>query len=143
MTKSTFITLVSILFAAVSSCFAQNDTAGQTVYVDGILRIKLVDSYSMDFKVNEDWTINVEEIPFLKKMAKKYGIASVRQDFRLKNDPKLLHVLTIMFDNIDLTDKFIQKLEKNRNVEYVERVVIKKLMMKEPRVLELNDAQKK
>ena len=143
MTKSTFITLVSILFAAVSSCFAQNDTAGQTVYVDGILRIKLVDSYSMDFKVNEDWTINVEEIPFLKKMAKKYGISSVRQDFRLKNDPKLLHVLTIMFDNIDLTDKFIQKLEKNRNVEYVERVVIKKLMMKEPRFLELNDVQKK
>ena len=131
MSRKAFITIIATLFVAVSSCFAQQDSsARKSEYIDGLIRIKLVDSYPLNFTVNSNRTINIEEIDFLKKCEKKYHITAFRQDFNLKNDPKLLRILTIKFENTELTDKLIRKLEKNKKIEYVERVGLKNIMPK-------------
>ena len=130
MSKKAFITIIAALFTAVSCCFAQQETTTPPEYVDGVLSIKLIDSYPLDFKVNDDRTINIDEIALLKKCERKFKITSVRQEFYLNNDPKLLRTLTISFENTDMTDKLIEKLQKNKKVEFVERVGIKKMMMK-------------
>ncbi|MCQ2285451.1 MAG: hypothetical protein MJZ76_01080 [Bacteroidales bacterium] len=96
-------------------------------FVPGKIHLKLVDTYELNFKVNEDKSIDVAEIPFLKKLVKKFGITNVAQELTLNNDSKLLRTLTVYFSETENVDLLIEKLSKNRNVEYAEKIPVPRI----------------
>lgn len=121
------------LFAIMLSAVAQETNATEPApFMKGVLNIKLRNEYPLDFKADSTNSINVKDIKFLKKMAKKYGITHIGQNYNLNDDPILLRTLTISFSKTELTDKFIEKLKKNKNVEWVEQLPVKKALKNMP-----------
>ena len=130
MKKSVSLVVLFLSFFICTVSFAQNTetNVSSDKFVDGMIYVKLIDAYPLIYTVNGDKTINFDQIPFIQRLSKKYSITTIRQDFTLNDDPKLLRTLTLLFENKEVTDKLIRKLEKSRYVEYVERVPVKRMM---------------
>ncbi|MCQ2285774.1 MAG: S8 family serine peptidase [Bacteroidales bacterium] len=98
-------------------------------YVDGLIYMKLIDSYPLNFyvDVNNGRSVRAAEFPFLKEVFEKYGVVYVGQTLYLFDDPKLLRTLTISFTEQDKVDEFIAELEQFEQIEYAEKRVLKHL----------------
>ncbi|MBQ7490251.1 MAG: S8 family serine peptidase [Bacteroidales bacterium] len=98
-------------------------------YIDGIIYMKLVDDYPLNFRVDIDHgrEVSPNAFPFLKPVFEKYGVKFIAQTLYLFDDPKLLHTLAINFDDIYRVDEFIAELEKFAQVEYAEKPTLKHL----------------
>lgn len=97
-------------------------------FVDGVVYAKLVDEYPLDFEVDikNGRTIESSEFPFLHDLLSKYEVTGIAQNFYLFDDPKLLRTLTIGFEKMELVDAFIDELQLLKEIEYAEKLVIKK-----------------
>ena len=116
-----------IAIACFSGIFAQKVDPR---YIDGIIYMKLVDDYPLNFRVDieHDRAVSPDAFPFLKPIFEKYGVNYIGQTLYLFNDPKLLHTLAITFDDIYKVDDFIAELEKFAQIEYAEKPTLKHLM---------------
>ena len=124
---------IFILFAIMLNAGAQNEVPTEPVpFMKGVLHVKLQNDYPIDFKADSTNTVSIQDIKFLKKLAKKYGITRIGQDFQFKDDPTMLRTLTVSFSKTELTEKFIEKLQASKHVEWVEKVPVKKALKSMP-----------
>ncbi|MBO4231905.1 MAG: S8 family serine peptidase [Bacteroidales bacterium] len=122
--KKLFALLIAI--ACFSGLFAQKVDPR---YIDGIIYMKLVDDYPLNFRVDIEHgrEVSPDAFPFLKPIFEKYGVKFIGQTLYLFNDPKLLHTLEIKFSDIYNVDAFTAELEKFAQVEYAEKPTLKHL----------------
>jgi len=118
------ITVLFCLILWASACSTSKSTT-KSEFIEGTVTIKLKDSHPIDFKVNEDKSIDLKELPFLNELIKPYGVCGAARPFELFDDPKLLRTITISFSKIKKTDEFIEALKKISVIEYVEKIPVK------------------
>jgi len=118
------ITVLFCLILFANACSTSKSTT-QSQFIEGTVTIKLKDSHPADFKVNEDKSIDLKELPFLNELIKPYGVCGAARPFELFDDPKLLRTITISFSKIKKTDEFIEALKKISVIEYVEKIPVK------------------
>ncbi len=94
-------------------------------FVEGVLTLKLKDEIPLTFHVNEDKTVPLQELTFLKQIIKPYEITSASRPFDLFDDPLLLRTLQISFSKVKKIDALIKQLENIPEIEYVEKIYIK------------------
>jgi len=118
------ITVLFCLILFANACSTSKSTT-QPQFIEGTVTIKLKDSHPADFKVNEDKSIDLKELPFLNELIKPYGVCAAARPFELFDDPKLLRTIRISFSKIKKTDEFIEALTKISVIEYVEKIPVK------------------
>ncbi len=124
------ITVLFCLILWASACSTSKSTT-KSEFIEGTVTIKLKDSHPIDFKVNEDKSIDLKELPFLNELIKPYGVCGAARPFELFDDPKLLRTITISFSKIKKTDEFIEALKKISVIEYVEKIPVKQKTVSE------------
>jgi len=124
MKKSYPFIICLFLFFNFNSCQTAQ-TVSEQKFVEGMLTLKLKDEVPLTFSVNEDKTIPLQELTFLKQMIKPYGIIAVSRPFYLFDDPILLRTVQISFSKVKKIDALIKQLENIPEIEYVEKIYIK------------------
>ena len=101
--------------------------SAQTVYPDyndGQAYIKIYNHYPLG-KVMTDEVL-VSNVPFLAKMAAKYGIIKVRRPFYRSGSLEMRQVYHVYFANYALINDLMREAKSDATVEYAERVPILK-----------------
>lgn len=105
----------------------------QTVYnnfVDGNIWVKIRPSGFSQDKVFLDnpFDLKIQNIPMLQNLKSKYGITKVSRPFyQADDDAKLPFIFQVEFSNINQVNSFLSDLERNRSVEYAEKVPLDKI----------------
>lgn len=118
-----FTKLLAVLFCTAISY----SLSAQTVYPDyndGQAYIKIYNHYPLG-KVMTDEVL-VSNVPFLAKMAAKYGIIKVRRPFYRSGSLEMRQVYHVYFSNYALINDLMREAKSDATVEYAERVPILK-----------------
>ncbi|MEI7594754.1 MAG: S8/S53 family peptidase [Bacteroidota bacterium] len=122
MKKSTF-KLNPFFIALVISCFPVLLFA-QTVnkdFLDGAIHFKIKDYVSSNITVNEDKTVDINQMDFMVRVVSKYAIKQIQRPYDINNDSKLQRMFIVYFDNINKIDEFVKELENNSDIEFAEK----------------------
>lgn len=101
--------------------------SAQTVYPDyndGQAYIKIYNHYPLDKAMSDE--VLVSNVPFLAKMAAKYGIIKVRRPFYRSGSLEMRQVYHVYFANYALINDLMREAKSDATVEYAERVPILK-----------------
>ncbi|MDR2010612.1 MAG: S8 family serine peptidase, partial [Bacteroidales bacterium] len=115
--KTLILAVISITF--ISSLFSQTISPG---YIDGHLYFKFNDSYSIGFKVNENTSIDYDQLPDLHYLFDRYGVTLITRPLLIFDDQRLARIIRIEFSDAENIDIFIKELELNPDIEYAEKV---------------------
>ncbi|HOF16202.1 MAG TPA: S8 family serine peptidase [Bacteroidales bacterium] len=131
-------TLIIILFAlSVFNLYSQTISPD---FKDGMIYVKLTDDFPLD-KIapaasgNPNETTNggiitkipINQFSFLNKLFKRYNVISIHRPFTIYENPKLLRILQIEFNEINDIESFITDLGKIKEIEYAEKIPIDKI----------------
>ncbi|HHU46409.1 MAG TPA: S8 family serine peptidase [Bacteroidales bacterium] len=118
---------IQLLFIAlVLTIFNLQAQTVETNFVDGVIYLKFVDEFPLDFQVNEDRSVDLDQFPFLQKVFEKYEVYGAAQTLYLFDDPKLLRTLSVGFSAITQVNEFIKELSAIPEIEYAEKISIKR-----------------
>lgn len=116
-----------LLFILATFLFFNSGAIAQNYYKDfqdGRLWVKF--KYLNNPKTGEpiinSQNIELENLPFINKPDKKYGISKMAKAFRTDAGEKLNSTFVVAFNNIQLVDELIETLSRDPNVEYAERI---------------------
>ena len=92
-------------------------------YIDGHLYFKFNDDYDFRIKVNENTSIDFDQMPAeFTEMFERYGVTLITRPLYAFNDPKLERILRLEFTDAQNIRLFIKELEMLEDVEYAEMV---------------------
>ena len=92
-------------------------------YIDGHLYFKFNDDYDFRIKVNENTSIDFDQMPAeFTEMFERYGVTLITRPLYAFNDPKLERILRLEFTDAQNIGLFIKELEMLEDVEYAEMV---------------------
>ncbi|MBQ6276569.1 MAG: S8 family serine peptidase [Bacteroidales bacterium] len=113
--------LVSILMLSLLGVLnAQTINPG---YIDGHLYFKFNDDYDFRIKVNENTSIDFDQMPAeFTEMFERYGVTLITRPLYAFNDPKLERIIRLEFTDAQNIALFIKELELLEDVEYAEMV---------------------
>ena len=113
--------LVSILMLSLFGVLnAQTINPG---YIDGHLYFKFNDDYDFRIKVNENTSIDFDQMPAeFTEMFERYGVTLITRPLYAFNDPKLERIIRLEFTDAQNIRLFIKELEMLEDVEYAEMV---------------------
>ncbi|MBQ1731456.1 MAG: S8 family serine peptidase, partial [Bacteroidales bacterium] len=113
--------LVSILMLSLFGVLnAQTINPG---YIDGHLYFKFNDDYDFRIKVNENTSIDFDQMPAeFTEMFERYGVTLITRPLYAFNDPKLKRIIRLEFTDAQNIRLFIKELEMLEDVEYAEMV---------------------
>ena len=113
--------LVSILILSLFGILnAQTINPG---YIDGHLYFKFNDDYNFKIKVNENTSIDFNQMPAeFTEMFERYGVTLITRPLYAFNDPKLERIIRLEFTDAQNIALFIKELELLEDVEYAEMV---------------------
>lgn len=107
---------------------AQMNTNEESFKFDeGKLYIKYKNSTVITTKNQTSKQIKSAQLPKMQLMMQKYGIHIEAFSMSLFEDENLQNTVRIRFDSLQRTDALIEELQKNQNVEYVEKVPLYRL----------------
>ncbi|HOW31558.1 MAG TPA: S8 family serine peptidase, partial [Bacteroidales bacterium] len=115
--------IIGFLFSG--SIAAQNTNQD---YEDGSIYFKYKEEVPINFTVKDDRSVDVDAIPLIASLKNEFGIRAVSRPFNLNNDSKLLHTFLLEFDNHNMMNQLISRLNENPELEYVERVPINRIV---------------
>jgi subtilisin family serine protease len=101
--------------------------SAQTVYPhynDGQAYIKIYNHYPLGKVLTDE--VNVGNVPFLAKIAAKYGITKVRRPFYRSGSLEMRQVYHVYFNNYAMINDLMREAKSDATVEYAERVPILK-----------------
>ena len=92
-------------------------------YIDGHLYFKFNDDYNFRIKVNENTSIDFDQMPAeFTEMFERYGVTLITRPLYAFNDPKLERIIRLEFTDAQNIRLFIKELEMLEDVEYAEMV---------------------
>ncbi|MDL2262130.1 S8 family serine peptidase [Bacteroidales bacterium OttesenSCG-928-I21] len=91
-------------------------------YIDGHLYFKFVDSYEVDFKVNEDVSVDYDQLPNLHYLFDEFGVTLITRPLFIFDDPQMERIIRLEFEDAQNIELFIKKLEQNPDIEYAEKI---------------------
>ena len=92
-------------------------------YIDGHLYFKFNDDYDFKIKVNENTSIDFDEMPAeFTEMFERYGVTLITRPLYVFNDPQLERIIRLEFNDAQNIALFIKELEMLDDVEYAEMV---------------------
>ena len=92
-------------------------------YIDGHLYFKFNDDYDFRIKVNENTSIDFDQMPAeFQEMFERYGVTLITRPLYMFNDPYLERVIRLEFTDAQNIGLFIKELELLDDVEYAEMV---------------------
>jgi len=92
-------------------------------YIDGHLYFKFNDDYDFRIKVNENTSIDFDQMPAeFTEMFERYGVTLITRPLYAFNDPKLERIIRLEFTDAQNIRLFIKELEMLEDVEYAEMV---------------------
>jgi PKD repeat protein len=109
--------VIIIGFASISS--GQNY---HKYYQDGKIYFKFKDDAIVDIPVNQDRSVDMENVRMLDNLRDDYNFTAMSRPFDLNNGPKLLRTFMLEFDRYEDIEKIMGDLRENPNLEYVEKV---------------------
>lgn len=116
MIKTTYILIFFSLFCV--NIFSQNIYPD---YEDGSIYFKLRDTITPEFQsVQEE--VNLEDMPFLNDIRKKFKIKALFNPFYLTSSPALKKTFKVCFSDSQNVDKIIDALYQTGFVEYAEKI---------------------
>lgn len=101
--------------------------SAQTVYPhynDGQAYIKIYTHYPLGKVLTDE--VNVGNVPFLAKIAAKYGITKVRRPFYRSGSLEMRQVYHVYFNNYAMINDLMREAKSDATVEYAEKVPILK-----------------
>lgn len=113
------IILMAVLLSG--SLSAQNFSPD---YEDGRIYFKFKDNIPLNYNVNSDNSAELDAIPFISDLQAEYNLKALSRPFYLNNDDKLLRTFMLEFADPEKMDEIINRLSKNPDLEYVERVPV-------------------
>ena len=92
-------------------------------YIDGHLYFKFNDDYDFRIKVNENTSIDFDQMPAeFTEMFERYGVTLITRPLYAFNDTKLERIIRLEFTDAQNIRLFIKELEMLEDVEYAEMV---------------------
>ena len=92
-------------------------------YIDGHLYFKFNDDYDFRIKVNENTSIDFDQMPAeFTEMFERYGVTLITRPLYAFNDSKLERIIRLEFTDAQNIRLFIKELEMLDDVEYAEMV---------------------
>lgn len=95
-------------------------------YIDGHLYFKFVDNYEIDFQVNENTTIDANQLPKFAELFEKYEVTLITRPLYCFNDQRLARIIRLEFNQAEKIEEFIKELELRPDVEYAEKIPLPK-----------------
>ena len=111
------ITLITVAFAKAQLVYPN--------YQDGIIYFKLNDD--VEFKVNEDLTVDLSEFPTLQHIFDKYEITALSRPFYLFDNKDLLQTIRAEFLKVKKVDELIEILSAQDIIVFAEKVPLHKI----------------
>lgn len=105
------------------------DGVGQSIdpdYIDGEFYIKLKKVDTKSFSKTSSSVNTSKELPFLSNIASSISVASAERSFYFSNSELLQSVYRVKIDNPKKGLDFMNSVEQDDNVEYIERVPLMK-----------------
>lgn len=102
----------------------------QTVFpdwVDGHLYFKFKDSYRIDFVVNDNTTVDYDQLPKLHPLFEKYGVTLITRPLLIFEDPALARIIRVQFEDIQNVEMFIKELIQHPDIESAEKVPLRNI----------------
>jgi len=127
MKKNVLVIAFSLLTGLCS--FAQTDRQTKdNPYLDGEVYIKLKNEIPINTSLKENYlNIDASSLPFVARLSNTYGITKITRPFASATDSKILpRIYRISFSNIKNADGFISDLKKSNQLDYVEKVPVRK-----------------
>lgn len=115
--KRIFVTLF-----AMSVCLTSLAQHHSPKFLDGHLYFKFKDSFTINFVVNEDKTVDVQYFKNYQTLFEKYGVTKITRPLDAFQDPKLLRTIELTFSDISGVDAFIKELSAFPDIEYAEKI---------------------
>ena len=112
------ITLITVAFAKAQLVYPN--------YQDGIIYFKLNDD--VEFKVNEDLTVDLSEFPTLQHIFDKYEITALSRPFYLFDNKDLLQTIRAEFLKVKKVDELIEILSAQDIIVFAEKVPLHKIL---------------
>jgi subtilisin family serine protease len=110
--------------------FGGFDGVGQTIdpdYIDGEFYIKLKKVDKKSFSKTSSAVNFQKELPFLSNLTSSISVASAERSFYFSNSELLQSVYRVKIDNPKKGLDFMNSVEQDDNVEYIERVPLMKI----------------
>lgn len=123
-TSTIFKTLLLTLFALLILSVQTEAQNYEKYYEDCKLYVKFVDSYTPDFTVAEDKSVNLTDAAYFSEFISEFNAKSLTRPFDYNNDPKLLRSFEFTIADHSRLEEAIAELEKMPEVEYAEKVPI-------------------
>ncbi|MBA4853500.1 S8 family serine peptidase [Emticicia sp. BO119] len=114
-----------LLFSSVLLFLSGNFIFAQTIdkdYVDGEVYIKLKEFPKFTLNLPNGAVNMAQELPFLSKAAHISEVSGVKRAFYFSNVVDLQRVYRLKISNPKLLHQFIKEIEKDKRIEYIERV---------------------
>ncbi|MEI7594753.1 MAG: S8 family serine peptidase [Bacteroidota bacterium] len=108
------------IFIAIIPLASTSQTVNKD-YLDGAIHFKIKDDVHIRIKVNEDKTVDINQLSFLNRLANKYAIKQIQRPYDAFNDSKLLKIFIVYFDNIGKIDELVKELENVAIIEFAEK----------------------
>lgn len=119
----------SLIFVFLFFAVSLNAQTVNSNYMDGMLYFQLEASYPMEqVHVGENDVVDRNDFPFLDTLFQKYGVNKVVRPFYLFGNEKLLRVMEVHFDKMELADEFVSELSAFEQIAYAEKVPLHRLM---------------
>lgn len=117
-----FFNTVTLLFVFLT--LLVGSVNAQTVdrnFKDGSLIFKLNDNYTFKGRIDQDNSVELADLTFMGNLIAKYGVTRVSRELTALNDPKLMRIFFVQFNDIYRIDEFMNELKQVSAVEYVEK----------------------
>lgn len=117
--------LILCLVLAVCTLSISAQKANQK-FIDGIVYFQVKSSSGFNVKCDANGHTDLKMFAFLKDIPAKYGITRIDKSFYMAKDEKLLRTYKVFFTNIGKADQLIAELAKLKEVEYAEKLPMRK-----------------
>lgn len=111
------LSICSIMF--LPDLFSQNVCQG---YIDGQLYFNFHDNYTINFKINDDNTVDYDQLPELHDLFDKYDVTLITRPLLIFDDPKLARIFRLNFSAVNNIDFFIKELMQYPDIENAEKI---------------------
>lgn len=121
------VRIISIIIVLISITGIKAQTVSPH-YQDGIIYFKVNYEKGVEFKVNEDLSVDLAEFPTLKTIFEKYGVVSLTRPFYLFGNKDLLYTIRAEFIKIKEINSLIEALHSQDIIVFAEKVPLEKIL---------------
>lgn len=125
--KKRILSLIIVLISLIG-IKAQTVPFEPSDYQDGVIYFKVNYDIGIEFKVNEDLSVDLTEFPTLKAIFKKYEVIALSRPFYLFNNKDLLYTIRAEFLKIKEIDALIEALNAEDIIVFAEKVPLEKTL---------------